>query len=858
MTVAANDRLAGPYVATSGQTTFPYGFRVLAAAELSVVRRRAGAETELTLDSDYAVTGVGSAGGGNIVLAVGATAGDIIAVAGDRVAERGTDLSGTAALSATLINAEMDRLTVLVQELRRDADRAVRLRVTDDTAGLLALPQKADRADRVLAFDDDGRPVAFLTRDTLENGAAAAAVYADAAAASAAAAEASADRVDLGDLDAAVAAAEGHADTAAANAAAGAATAISQATAQATAAASSATAAAASAVSAANAGTAIGPIAIYIFKSDADAALAGLAANIFIDVLQDESRGGIYARYQKIGGSMTYIMEMPGSLAGGLLQMLRTQSLGRVPAVDTGVTNTQISWVIPTAAPVKGRITKLHFCSAAGSGVSQYVTVGVCTKSGSTFTPVAGRRRVVKVASGVTVTDNIDLPINAGEYPYVRGALGCKQTSGLGTGQPSWFSTVNDLTSATLTTGIRPEVGVEIEGDVAASAHVLERGVGNALETVLGREDADVVAGTAWTNAFWLYPEAMEAPANGVVTEFSAWGTSAGVLSVAVVERWTTSGTKYAKLIRQYSAEVGSGKGTIYPNLDIAAGQFLAFRHSGTAHNTSTGGQGVAFSAGTPTTDAGGTALTAASPAQTLAAICSAKVRGSVNGDITAIKSRLSALEGSGGSWAGKKIAILGSSITALGNWTTPFIAASGAIVENLGVSGASLGQAGSGGTGGLGIYNQIVNIDSDSAGVILESGTNDFGAGKVPLGALGDTTTATFYGALYAAIGAIYAQAPNAVVWLTTPYSAGASQSINTFLHVRSPDGARLWQFQKAIRDTAELFGVGLIDFARDSGVNYYTAADYLPDGLHPGTAGGTRMALLTDRVTRTFAPRP
>lgn len=60
------------YIATSGQTVFAYTF--LAAAEKNVLVTKNGAE--LVLGIEYSLSGIGSAGGGNVTLAVGATAGD--------------------------------------------------------------------------------------------------------------------------------------------------------------------------------------------------------------------------------------------------------------------------------------------------------------------------------------------------------------------------------------------------------------------------------------------------------------------------------------------------------------------------------------------------------------------------------------------------------------------------------------------------------------------------------------------------------------------------------------------------------------------------------------------------------------
>jgi hypothetical protein len=64
------------YIATSGQTVFAYTF--LAAAEKNVLVTKNG--EELVLQTDYTLSGIGNAGGGNATLTVGATTGDDVVV----------------------------------------------------------------------------------------------------------------------------------------------------------------------------------------------------------------------------------------------------------------------------------------------------------------------------------------------------------------------------------------------------------------------------------------------------------------------------------------------------------------------------------------------------------------------------------------------------------------------------------------------------------------------------------------------------------------------------------------------------------------------------------------------------------
>lgn len=155
--IIENDRRE-QFVAAAGQTIFPFDFPIFDADEIAVFRTRAGVDAKLTLDADYTVTGVGEEAGGNVVLTAGAAEGDVITIQGDMPRARTTDFQEGGDFRAVVINRELDRLQVQIQELSRITSRKVGLLDTDTTEVAL-LPRKADRALRYLAFDADGRPI---------------------------------------------------------------------------------------------------------------------------------------------------------------------------------------------------------------------------------------------------------------------------------------------------------------------------------------------------------------------------------------------------------------------------------------------------------------------------------------------------------------------------------------------------------------------------------------------------------------------------------------------------------------------------------------------------------------------------
>lgn len=156
-TIAENDRKER-FIATAGQTVFPYDFPIYAAADLQVRRERAGAITILILGTDYSVTDVENQTGGNVVLTTGATAGDIIVILSAMSTARAAQFVNGGDLAAAALEAELNRIRILFQQNTRDGRNALLFPPTDPA--MQDLPPIALRANRFLAFDIDGQPVA--------------------------------------------------------------------------------------------------------------------------------------------------------------------------------------------------------------------------------------------------------------------------------------------------------------------------------------------------------------------------------------------------------------------------------------------------------------------------------------------------------------------------------------------------------------------------------------------------------------------------------------------------------------------------------------------------------------------------
>lgn len=126
--VNASDAVTIVAVTVNGQINFDYDFRADFVVDLKAEYRPAGggAVTILVGGTDFTATGLGTAAGGTItLLTFPTTAGDSMAIYRDITVERGTDF--TRDLFADDINAEQDRIFMILQEVVRDLARGIRL-----------------------------------------------------------------------------------------------------------------------------------------------------------------------------------------------------------------------------------------------------------------------------------------------------------------------------------------------------------------------------------------------------------------------------------------------------------------------------------------------------------------------------------------------------------------------------------------------------------------------------------------------------------------------------------------------------------------------------------------------------------
>jgi hypothetical protein len=139
------------YVASSGQTVFPYTFTALADSDIKVLKNG----VTLSLGGDYTLSGVGTYGG-NVTLTSGAIASDKIAIYLDMPLQRTVNYQNSGDFLALDVNGDFDALWLALQQSTTDIERTVRRPDADAGTINMELPVAVTRANKVLGFDSAG------------------------------------------------------------------------------------------------------------------------------------------------------------------------------------------------------------------------------------------------------------------------------------------------------------------------------------------------------------------------------------------------------------------------------------------------------------------------------------------------------------------------------------------------------------------------------------------------------------------------------------------------------------------------------------------------------------------------------
>ena len=150
---------------------------------------------------------------------------------------------------------------------------------------------------------------------------------------------------------------------------------------------------------------------------------------------------------------------------------------------------------------------------------------------------------------------------------------------------------------------------------------------------------------------------------------------------------------------------------------------------------------------------------------------------------------------------------------------------------------------------------SRVPEMDADADIVVVFGGTNDFGHGDAPLGAMSDRTPYTFYGALHCLYTALIEKYPDVPIVVLTPLHR-ITEDIPTGDNKPAPVGT-LKEYVNIIREVAEYYSLPMLDLFKESGLQPKIPViqqKYVPDGLHPNDAGNDILAHKIARFLETL----
>lgn len=191
MAISTEVTRSGPYSCNGATTAFAYGFKIFAESDLEVILTDTdGTDSVLTLTTDYTVSGVGEASGGEITTVSTYATGHTINILRATPYKQTTDLENGGPFYAQTIENALDRAVMQIQQLEERLSRTFQAPKTESSSISLDLPSASARANKAIVFDASGN--AGVSADDYEDQVASASGSATAAASSATAAASSA------------------------------------------------------------------------------------------------------------------------------------------------------------------------------------------------------------------------------------------------------------------------------------------------------------------------------------------------------------------------------------------------------------------------------------------------------------------------------------------------------------------------------------------------------------------------------------------------------------------------------------------------------------------------------------------
>ena len=145
------------YSGNGSLTVFAYTFKIFDQDDLTVILRASdGTETVQTITTHYTVSGVGSAGGGNVTFVTAPASGVTVVILREQPLTQELDLVPNDPFPAQSLEESLDKLVFMVQAHSEELDRAIKASKTNTISSSEFTISAADRANKVFSFDASG------------------------------------------------------------------------------------------------------------------------------------------------------------------------------------------------------------------------------------------------------------------------------------------------------------------------------------------------------------------------------------------------------------------------------------------------------------------------------------------------------------------------------------------------------------------------------------------------------------------------------------------------------------------------------------------------------------------------------
>ena len=146
------------YSGNGSLTVFAYGFKIFDEEDIEVILRNDATNTETvqTITTDYSVSNVGNANGGNITFVAAPASGITVVLRRASPLTQTTDYTPNDPFPAESHEDALDKLTFISQQLQEELGRSIKLSRTNTMTSTEFTVGASARADKILAFDSNG------------------------------------------------------------------------------------------------------------------------------------------------------------------------------------------------------------------------------------------------------------------------------------------------------------------------------------------------------------------------------------------------------------------------------------------------------------------------------------------------------------------------------------------------------------------------------------------------------------------------------------------------------------------------------------------------------------------------------